>query len=67
MSAKVDLTGQRFGRLIVIKELPRKTALRKTPLWLCQCDCGNTCEAYSDSLRGELWLHFEGAPQGSRS
>ncbi len=52
MSAKVDLTGQRFGRLIVIKELPRKTALRKTPLWLCQCDCGNTCEAYSDSLRG---------------
>ncbi|WP_337361074.1 hypothetical protein [Phascolarctobacterium succinatutens] len=52
MSAKVDLTGQRFGRLVVIKELPRKTALRKTPLWLCQCDCGNTCEAYSDSLRG---------------
>ncbi len=34
MSAKVDLTGQRFGRLIVIKELPRKTALRQTPLWL---------------------------------
>lgn len=30
MSAKVDLTGQRFGRLVVIKELPRKTALRKT-------------------------------------
>ena len=34
MSAKVDLTGQRFGRLIVIKELPRKTALRK-PLYGC--------------------------------
>lgn len=31
MSVKVDLTGQRFGRLIVIKELPRKTALKKTP------------------------------------
>ena len=59
---KVDLTGQRFGRLVAVKELPReRDALGnlvridgKVPpvKWLCRCDCGNTCEATNASLRG---------------
>ena len=33
-----DLTGQRFGKLQVIK--PVKT-INDTSRWLCKCDCGN--------------------------
>ena len=33
-----DLTGQRFGRLIVIKRVNDK---RQGTFWLCKCDCGN--------------------------
>jgi 5-methylcytosine-specific restriction endonuclease McrA len=39
MTAKKDITGQRFNRLIAIK--PQGRSLRGDSLWLCQCDCGN--------------------------
>lgn len=39
MSKKIDLTGQRFGKLLVVSEAGRK---RKEVQWLCKCDCGNT-------------------------
>lgn len=32
-----DLTGKRFGRLIVIKLIGRKNGKH---IWLCECDCG---------------------------
>ena len=40
---KKDLTGQRFGRLVVIKQVddyvnPSGTHYAQ---WLCKCDCGN--------------------------
>ena len=35
-----DLTGQRFGKLIVIKRVENND--RNKVRWLCQCDCGNT-------------------------
>lgn len=43
-----DLTGQRFGRLTVIKEaepliIEKPTYRRRIRMWLCLCDCGNTC------------------------
>lgn len=38
-----DLTGQRFGRLEVIKKLEKS-------YWLCKCDCGNTTNALSTCL-----------------
>lgn len=42
-----DLTGQRFGRLVVLGlAKPRSTAL-----WLCRCDCGNEKAVYASSLR----------------
>lgn len=36
MSRAIDLTGKRFGRLVVIK---RASDYRR---WECKCDCGNT-------------------------
>ena len=46
---RFNLLGQRFGRLIVIKELPPK---RRAAQWLCQCDCGNTCIRCTTDLTG---------------
>ena len=34
-----DLTGQRFGRLVVIEESPVRK--RGAIHWVCKCDCGN--------------------------
>lgn len=47
---KNDLTGQRFGRLTVIKEAKKKPG-NNNRRWLCQCDCGNTCEVFGQNLR----------------
>ena len=44
----IDLTGQRFGRLTVVRRYG--THLGKTT-WLCRCDCGNICIAQSYLLR----------------
>ena len=41
-----DLTGLRFGKLVVLrfsKFITDKAGKRKR-VWLCQCDCGNQCE-----------------------
>lgn len=50
----LDLIGQRFGRLLVIERaedhIDPKSGKHKT-MWLCQCDCGNTCITRGNSLR----------------
>lgn len=43
-----DLTGQRFGRLTVIRRGENKCG---HPAWICQCDCGNVTHILGDSLR----------------
>lgn len=43
----IDLTGEKFGRLTVIK---RNGSRYKVPLWECICECGNTCYVVSKSL-----------------
>ena len=45
----VDLTGQRFGRLVAL-EIDEGHEGRKT-FWMCQCDCGNVKSIRSDYLR----------------
>jgi hypothetical protein len=46
-----DLTGQRFGRLVVLKlSKQKKSGKRYRYYWFCQCDCGNTHEVRTDSL-----------------
>lgn len=49
MSAKKDMTGLRFGRLVVLCEDGRtKDGKAK---WKCQCDCGNIVSVTGDRLR----------------
>lgn len=48
---KLDLTGQRFGRLTVIKEAGRTKQNRIK--WLCQCDCGRQITVARDNLVNE--------------
>ena len=40
MSKRIDLTNQRFGRLVVLKYSGNNVA-NSNAMWLCQCDCGN--------------------------
>lgn len=48
MPPKINLKGQRFGKLVVLEEAPNRG---KRTYWLCQCDCGNIKEIQTDSLR----------------
>lgn len=46
----IDLTGERFGKLLVLAKSERrgpKNQLR----WTCRCDCGRQCDPYGYSLR----------------
>lgn len=44
-----DLTGNRYGKLTVVKRV-YKDGERKTH-WLCKCDCGNETVVSSDNLK----------------
>jgi len=44
-----DLTGKRFGRLVVIKRI-RYDKQGHTQIWKCICDCGHKCEARAGNL-----------------
>ena len=44
----IDLTGKRFGRLLVLRR--NGTAKDGTPLWECQCECGNIRDIRGTSL-----------------
>ena len=43
-----DLTGQRFGKLVVVKHDDSSTT--RHPKWICQCDCGNTKSIHAPAL-----------------
>jgi len=44
-----DLTGQRFGKLTVIKRVEN---INGKPHWLCKCDCGNEKVVQGSALSG---------------
>lgn len=47
--------GLRFGRLVVLKQVERKSDDKdKHFKWLCQCDCGKTCVVRSSNLRNGI-------------
>lgn len=46
---KIDLTGQKFGKLLVLEKTNKRKW--KSVIWKCQCDCGNIVEVDSHSLR----------------
>lgn len=45
---RYDLTGQRFGKLVAIRPLPKRGNDYR---WLCRCDCGNETEVVVANLR----------------
>jgi hypothetical protein len=52
MTKYIDLVGQKFGKLTVIKKvehLPNSTS--RSAKWLCVCDCGKQISTISNSLR----------------
>lgn len=49
MKKYIDLTGQTFGRLTVLKR--NGNDRDKTALWICECVCGNFVTVRSASLR----------------
>lgn len=49
MNKKIELTGQRFGSLIVIACMPWVEG--KKTRWVCRCDCGRKLIVRSDNLR----------------
>lgn len=44
---RIDLTGQRFGRLVVQRQAPP----RRETMWWCLCDCGNEVQVVASNLR----------------
>ena len=48
VSRKMDVSGQRFGRLVAMREVP---SLRGYSLWLCHCDCGQPATVRLGHLR----------------
>ena len=51
MGKFIDLTGQRFGRLVVIERVERPSTVKFGTYWKCQCDCGNKINANSSNLK----------------
>lgn len=47
MPKALDITNQRFGKLVAIKKAPSRSG--KT-YWLCKCDCGNLKEIQTSHL-----------------
>lgn len=56
-----DLTGQRFGRLVVLERAENHAVITRDsngcikhtnnyPMWKCKCDCGNTVITYGHHL-----------------
>jgi len=46
----LDITGQKFGRLMALEMVPRGPEDRHTK-WLCQCECGKIIQTRINSLR----------------
>ena len=51
MGKKLDLRGQKFGKLTVLRENGRDK--HNNVLWLCRCECGNEVTVRCSSLRSE--------------
>ena len=50
MGKKADLTGQRFGKLVVLGECEERSN-RGLVMWSCLCDCGKQTEVRTASLK----------------
>lgn len=57
MATLIDLTGKRFGSLIVVGRVYPDEKSRRVPKWDCRCDCGNTKVATGQYLRSGHTTH----------
>jgi hypothetical protein len=59
MTKLIDLTGMKFGMLLVIEKSGYAThpSGQKHLLWKCLCDCGNYCDAEGQKLRNGTTKH----------
>lgn len=46
-----DITGQKFGRLVVIREVDNSQYKSNSAMWECKCDCGNVIVTQGSALR----------------
>jgi hypothetical protein len=51
MATAIDMSGLRFGRLVVLKRAAKERGRHRQAVWECLCDCGGTVVAMSASLR----------------
>lgn len=65
MGKLIDMTGQTFGKLTVIK---RDTEPHVKPYWICKCECGRIVSIYGNHLRNGkvLQCKYCGAQQGAK-
>ncbi len=48
MPNAIDITGDRYGKLQVMRQAPNKNGKRR---WVCRCDCGQLTEVAQTNLR----------------
>lgn len=48
MAKRIDITGHRYGRLVVVE---RSASPLSGTRWLCRCDCGNTTVVRTKDIR----------------
>lgn len=65
MGIKIDLTGQKFGRLTVIEATHKRS--KGSIMWSCRCECGNLTTVRSSSLRNSHTASCGCLAQESRS
>lgn len=56
MAVAKDLTGQRFGRLVLLSLDPEpytSPSGKKTRRWICRCDCGTELSVLQNALTGK--------------
>lgn len=51
MPAKINLIGQKFGKLLVIQQTNQRK--NKSVVWKCECDCGNIENFSTKELRSD--------------
>jgi hypothetical protein len=54
MPRLIDLTGQRFGRLLVVRRAPSRPTHTGRVTWLCDCDCGRTATVRGTNMRAGI-------------
>ncbi len=51
MPGALELSGQKFGRLLAVRCAGRSTIPGRSRIWVCVCDCGNDHQASANALR----------------